>query len=75
MAFAIQLSPANFRIQSNVQSLQPELWMDCKSLRLIAFENSLRLEPLSMRGFKGSGLISISLPSSVKVMELECFQD
>jgi hypothetical protein len=70
---SVQPSPAHLWIPADFQALQPELLIDRKSLRGIAFENSSRLERLSVRCFAGSGLISISIPSSVKVIGEKSF--
>jgi hypothetical protein len=70
---SVQPSPAYFWTPANFQALHPELWRDSKSLRLIAFENSSPLEHLSVREFVGSVLRAIFIPSSVKVIEAECF--
>jgi hypothetical protein len=50
------------------------LFAECRSLRLIAFETSSRLERIEGGAFAEIGLTEIAIPASVKVIGEECFQ-
>ncbi|MDO4337692.1 MAG: leucine-rich repeat domain-containing protein [Eubacteriales bacterium] len=72
-AFLGCTSLESINLPEGLTSLGMAAFVNCTSLSKIQFPSTL--EELPWEGFRGSGLVTVSIPSEIKKIRIECFMD